>query len=1025
MPIPKVRTGRLAPDQEALDYYDTPVKHWTHTDWDQIDMSKVDVGLHSDPTPGGLQAADRRMYNQLMVGKGDDVTKDMRIHVGNSLHADDIGHWDIPGYAKDAILEALYDRDPKLAARFELAFPNTSIASSTIKGDPRAVEEMAAMRQFLLDNDIQTIAYTNAEEGLQGAVDAATTNPQWLSFEEEQLGKIQALRMDSARAERNGDMDLSEQINDEANMLEDELEYARDEAVREAEADNISYISLDPGNVRSADAAFSKENIGKAGMMLGVGGLGVGLAGGSSEAEAGIIKPSQLIDIPERILSPDYVPENTQTAYKMFRTDGNELYPLFVDANTPVNVGEWQKAIVGDQSASGKVKSKIGDLAYRPGWHAGSNAAALHIGGKVDPATGQRIKGSMPPNTREANQVWAEVEMADDLDWQSVANAQGGLTKSGKPKLRDMHITDGVPYGGSYRYKTNSNMEGDWLIGGDMRVNRVLSDEEVADINATQGYADLPRRERSDLLPGLLEKYGRNLASLAPVGTIGALSSLASNDTAAADLSAGVLDVANRAGEMLINDTLTGSQMLSNALYDTDDAAPQVQLAPRTEAGDTLSEGLMSDFMGLLEYRGLGGNMPSAMDAIEGGINAYNQYLKPYLSDRQEQALGGGALLASMVGLPGKKNVVTNTVDTRLGKQTPAANTRSMEEQATRVREALAEEGGYETIAEDVVDLQSLPVLSRSDLEGGVFMPTSGDRTMHARLKRSSGIDVDADLQGGPGYGALYDDWESTADIANSYQDKVRQVAEAAGTDKVFGSFNPMRLPSANFSTMPAEVASQQLQTLLGAGARYNPKLVDEINRAVAESGGKKKPNRDFPGILSPDAETFLSQRGSAPVKARKAMLGEMAKAPYRDAGFPLVGQIYRDVSYPELHNRDIGETGDLILRLDPNAPTRTSDWHRSYGTVVPSQGRAARLAGTAPFSTVYRDAWNQLSGAMTEPKLNKKGEWTTPRLLNKLEKTNTINWNKPRSEKARTSGFQLIDEQLLDELQRRGLLAD
>ena len=782
MPIPKVRTGRLAPDQEALDYYDTPVKHWTHTDWDQIDMSKVDVGLHSDPTPGGLQAADRRMYNQLMIGRGDDVTKDMRIHVGNSLHTDDIGHWDIPGYAKDAILDALYNENPLLAAQFEKAFPNTSIASSTIQGDARAVEEMAAMRQWLLDNDIQTIAYTNAEEGLQGAVDAATTNPQWLAFEEEQLGKIQALRMDSARAERNGDMDLSEQINDEANMLEDELEYARDEAVREAEAENISYISLDPGNVRSADAAFQKDMIGKPDMM------------GS--------------------------------------------------ATTPM----------------------LGALAG--------------LG-----ATGSVLASQSP--SESLSQGWEALKGLGEMVYNDASEA-----------------SEGVHYG---------------LTGDRMSAPKADWNEETPLGNA------------------LAQDIGEYISGIEPIP--------------------------------------------------------------------------FSDY--------------TVGQGIEDLAGAYNQYLKPYLSERQEAGLGGGALMASMVGLPGKKNVVTNTVDTRLGKQTPAANTRSMEEQATRVREALAEEGGYETIAEDVVDLQSLPVLSRSDLEGGVFMPTAGDGTMHANLKRSSGIDVDTELQGGPGYGALYDDWESTADIANSYQDKVRQVAEAAGTDKVFGSYNPMRLPSASFSTMPAEVASQQLQTLLGAGARYNPKMVDEINRAVAESGGKKQPNRDFPGILSPDAEAFLSQRGSAPVSARKAMLSEMAKAPYRDAGFPLVEQIYRDVSYPELHNRDIGETGDLILRLDPNAPTRTSDWHRSYGTVIPSKGKAARLAGTAPFSTVYRDAWKQLQGVMTEPKLNKKGEWTTPRLLNKLEKTNTINWNKPGTEGAKTSGFQLIDEQLLDELQRRGLLAD
>ena len=267
MPIPKVRTGRLAPDQEALDYYDTPVKHWTHTDWDQIDMSKVDIGLHSDPTPAGLQAADRRMYHILGEGRGDDVTKDMRIHVGNAIVADDIGRWDNSEMARRGILDALSNDDWELGERFAEDFPKMNISGSTRDGKPQMVEDMAAMRQWLLDNDIQTIAYRNAEEGREAVADAATTNPEWLAFEEEQLGKIQALRMDAARAEADGDFGQSEAFDIDATMLEDELEYARDEAIREAEDANISYISLDPGNVRSADAAFQKDMIGKPDMM--------------------------------------------------------------------------------------------------------------------------------------------------------------------------------------------------------------------------------------------------------------------------------------------------------------------------------------------------------------------------------------------------------------------------------------------------------------------------------------------------------------------------------------------------------------------------------------------------------------------------------------------------------------------------------------------------------------------------------------------------------------------------------------
>lgn len=184
-------------------------------------------------------------------------------------------------------------------------------------------------------------------------------------------------------------------------------------------------------------------------------------------------------------------PVNTQQAYKMFRQgDDGQLYPLFVDANTPVPQGEWQYAIEGDRSKSGKVKSKLGDLAYRAGWHAGDSPMSTHIGGIAEK---NRVgKDKKKPQYRKPDQVWAPVEMADDFDWQSVANDRAELTKAGKPILRTKHITDQIPYGGNYRYKTNSNMTGEWLIGGQMKVGDVLSRAEVEAINSAKGVADLP-----------------------------------------------------------------------------------------------------------------------------------------------------------------------------------------------------------------------------------------------------------------------------------------------------------------------------------------------------------------------------------------------------------------------------------------------------------------------------------------------------------------------------------------------------
>ena len=189
--------------------------------------------------------------------------------------------------------------------------------------------------------------------------------------------------------------------------------------------------------------------------------------------------------------------QKTVKAYKLFKTDkeGN-LYPLFVkmDNNKPVETGNWIKAEAGEiDPKTGKVKSSIGNLAYRPGFHAGDLPIATHIGGKVDLDTGKRLKGSMPPNVREENQVWAEVEMLDDVDWQSVANSKARIKKDGTPELKSAHITDQVPFGGHYRYKTNANMTGNWLIGGELKVNKILSSAEVKAINDKAGVADLPK----------------------------------------------------------------------------------------------------------------------------------------------------------------------------------------------------------------------------------------------------------------------------------------------------------------------------------------------------------------------------------------------------------------------------------------------------------------------------------------------------------------------------------------------------
>lgn len=245
----------------------------------------------------------------------------------------------------------------------------------------------------------------------------------------------------------------------------------------------------------------------------------------------------------------NYVPKKTVKAYKLFtKGEDDNLYPLFVDANNPLPVGEWIKANMPDyifQAKNGRYyvpskatapKTETGKKAFydtgerkatgssveipddpelrkklveggfiakedtrsvkavaaRPGWHAGDVPIAHHIGAMIDPATGGTKKLEMP-NVRRDDQVWAEVELPADVDWQQEALRRANVKKNGEIDVGTAHITDMVPHGGSYRYKTNPNMTGEWLIGGELKINRVLDDAEVKAINDAAGVQDLPR----------------------------------------------------------------------------------------------------------------------------------------------------------------------------------------------------------------------------------------------------------------------------------------------------------------------------------------------------------------------------------------------------------------------------------------------------------------------------------------------------------------------------------------------------
>ena len=169
----------------------------------------------------------------------------------------------------------------------------------------------------------------------------------------------------------------------------------------------------------------------------------------------------------------------TAVGYKLLRRKGGKLYPLYVLADEEIPVGEWLIAEEGPQTESGKVKSKLGELAFRPGWHVNDLPYVEHIYSMHD---GRKYM--------KDGCVWCEVEYGTDVDYSKEAEKAGW--KNGKWSATRAYLKK-VPVGGFYRYKTSPHMFGEWAIAGEMRIVRVLEDEEAERICIENGLNPLRR----------------------------------------------------------------------------------------------------------------------------------------------------------------------------------------------------------------------------------------------------------------------------------------------------------------------------------------------------------------------------------------------------------------------------------------------------------------------------------------------------------------------------------------------------
>ena len=147
--------------------------------------------------------------------------------------------------------------------------------------------------------------------------------------------------------------------------------------------------------------------------------------------------------------------------YKLFKTKGTKLYPLYVTADKAVPIHKWIDAEVGEKVDDTHVKAKGcgGKLSLRPGFHSTTIPFTDWIGAKQEDGTlAQR------PDT-----VWCECEVEGD---QIEVTSRYGLRE--------------IP-NGWYYFKTNSRQVDPWIISNRIRINRILSNAEVAEICRANG----------------------------------------------------------------------------------------------------------------------------------------------------------------------------------------------------------------------------------------------------------------------------------------------------------------------------------------------------------------------------------------------------------------------------------------------------------------------------------------------------------------------------------------------------------
>lgn len=148
--------------------------------------------------------------------------------------------------------------------------------------------------------------------------------------------------------------------------------------------------------------------------------------------------------------------------YKLFRFKNGKLFPLYVEANREMPINKWLNAQIGERVDNTHVKAKGcgGKLSLRPGFHSTNIPYTDWIGKK------------MPDGTlaQRSDTVWCECEVKGD---EIKCTEKNGYRELQRDKW--------------YYFKTNSKQKDPWIISDWIKINKILSNDEVKNICRNKG----------------------------------------------------------------------------------------------------------------------------------------------------------------------------------------------------------------------------------------------------------------------------------------------------------------------------------------------------------------------------------------------------------------------------------------------------------------------------------------------------------------------------------------------------------